>query len=323
MRKFNDPDDDPDDLIFLSPLPTDGLNDDDGQSIESAHGVPALIDFDVDEPRQGRAPIDLGGQEGQAEDDDDVEQASSSRLDLTDLLKAFDQSRGVAAKPPPEPVQMDVVDLEPLPDPRQLQIERLRSELEDEREHQRSLRDDLEAERNNIRRLQADIVNNRRKAEQERERAVREASDRLIKQLLPVIDDFERSLKAAATSENYEMLLTGVHAILRNFSALLARQGIEPVATVGIFFDPDIHEAVAVEETSELEDEIVMEELRKGYLQDGRLLRAALVKVARRVDALAKDEDAEPVNEVEEAEPGFEPETVTAASVIVDEDPPA
>ncbi|HEX5324491.1 MAG TPA: nucleotide exchange factor GrpE, partial [Capsulimonadaceae bacterium] len=96
-----------------------------------------------------------------------------------------------------------------------------------------------------------------------------------------VVDDFDRSLAAARQAESYEQLVEGVEAVLRKIGDVLGRQGLEPIPAVGEPFDPAVHEAVMVEEGSDQPDETVIEELRKGYKMNGRVLRPSLVKVAK------------------------------------------
>ena len=146
----------------------------------------------------------------------------------------------------------------------------------------RGLRGELDTERGNLRRAHADRVNALRKAEQERTRAVQDATERVIRQFFPLFDDFERGLITTRESRNYDQLASGVEAILRNTDALLARYGVEPTEALGKMFDPTLHEAIGVVETTEEPEETVMEELRKGYTLGDRLLRAAMVRVARR-----------------------------------------
>lgn len=144
-----------------------------------------------------------------------------------------------------------------------------------------ALRAQLEQERNNTLRAMADLHNFRRRVDEERNRLVLDANERLIREILPLVDDFERSLGAARQAESYEQLVEGVEAVLRKIGDVLARQGLEPIEALGRPFDPTVHEAVMVEEGSEEPDETVIEELRRGYKMNGRVLRPSLVKVAK------------------------------------------
>ncbi len=146
--------------------------------------------------------------------------------------------------------------------------------------------EDLKAQlaqaKDNLLRTQADMQNYRRRTEETQKRITADANERLIKELLPVLDDFELALDAARKSESYEQLIGGVSAVSRKFLEALSKQGIAPIPAVGEKFDTDVHEAVMLDEDSDEPDETVSGELRRGYTLNGRVIRAALVKVAKK-----------------------------------------
>ena len=144
------------------------------------------------------------------------------------------------------------------------------------------LKAEVAAANNNYLRAIADLQNFRRRGEEEKARITRDANERLIKELLPVLDDFDLAVGAARKAESYEQLIGGVDAILRKFRDTLAKQGVLPIEAVGTKFDPDMHEAVMLDDTTEDEDETVTAELRKGYTLHDRVIRPTLVKVAQR-----------------------------------------
>ncbi|MDQ2800283.1 MAG: nucleotide exchange factor GrpE [Armatimonadota bacterium] len=131
-------------------------------------------------------------------------------------------------------------------------------------------------------RARADLQNFRRRGEEERLRIIRDANERLIKELLPVLDDFDLALDAARKTESYEQLIGGVEAIIRKFQDTMGKQGVKPIPSVGEPFDAEVHEAVMLDEESEEPDETVTAELRKGYTLHDRVIRPALVKVAKK-----------------------------------------
>ena len=131
-------------------------------------------------------------------------------------------------------------------------------------------------------RARADLQNFRRRGEEERVRIIRDANERLIKELLPVLDDFDLALDAARKTESYEQLIGGVEAIIRKFQDTLGKQGVKPIPSVGEPFDAEVHEAVMLDEESEEPDETVTAELRKGYTLHERVIRPSLVKVAKK-----------------------------------------
>lgn len=131
-------------------------------------------------------------------------------------------------------------------------------------------------------RARADLQNFRRRGEEERLRVIRDGNERLIKELFPVLDDFDLAVAAAKQAQSYEQLVGGVEATSRKFHETLAKQGVQPIEAVGQPFDPDLHEAVMLDEDTDLPDETVTAELRKGYTLNSRVIRPSLVKVAKR-----------------------------------------
>lgn len=128
-------------------------------------------------------------------------------------------------------------------------------------------------------RMQADFENYRRRVNREREDWARYAAQSLVAELLPVLDNLERAL--AAKGEDPAGVIAGVEMIHRHLQEVLSREGLTPVPTVGEPFDPAKHEAVMQVETGDYPDNTVVEELRRGYYYKDRLLRPAMVKVAR------------------------------------------
>jgi molecular chaperone GrpE len=127
-------------------------------------------------------------------------------------------------------------------------------------------------------RLRADFDNYRRRSRQQLEEYSQRGAERLIIKLLPVLDDLDRALEAAANSGSTEGLAQGVSMVRQALLDALHSEGLSQVESVGSVFDPHCHEAVAREECAEGELYVV-EEYQKGYSLAGRLLRPAKVKV--------------------------------------------
>lgn len=125
-------------------------------------------------------------------------------------------------------------------------------------------------------RLRADFENFRRRAEREAAELRERAAEDLLRELLPIVDDIDRALGAGAGEG---ALREGLALIRRQLGAVLARAGLDPVEAVGERFDPNLHEAVARQETADLPPDVIVEEMRRGYRFRGRLLRPSLVKV--------------------------------------------
>ena len=128
-------------------------------------------------------------------------------------------------------------------------------------------------------RIQAEFENFRKrnaKAQQEyRDYALVEA----IKTLLPILDSLDNALKTNAAS--LEDFHAGIELIDKQFHDALAKLGVEPISTEGVPFDPNVHQAIQMVDTDEAEDNHVLDELQRGYRMKDRLLRPAMVRVAR------------------------------------------
>ncbi len=130
---------------------------------------------------------------------------------------------------------------------------------------------------NRLMRLQAEFDNYRKRVRAEKEDLEKHANFNLIKRLLPVIDNLER---ACSASGNTETIVEGVHMISRQLQEILEKEGVTPIECQGKPFDPNCHEAVMVEESSEYPPNTVTDELQKGYRMNDKVLRASMVKVS-------------------------------------------
>ncbi len=128
-------------------------------------------------------------------------------------------------------------------------------------------------------RARAEFDNFRRRADRERSDYLQFAAMDAVRDILPVLDDFERALQVETADKEYAR---GVELIYNRLSDILRRSGLEPIETAGQLFDPNIHEAVQQEKTKDAEDQAILGELQKGYNFKGKLLRPAWVKVAVR-----------------------------------------
>ncbi|HXX24253.1 MAG TPA: nucleotide exchange factor GrpE [Terriglobia bacterium] len=128
-------------------------------------------------------------------------------------------------------------------------------------------------------RKQAELENFRKRAQREKEEFRQFATEGLIRDLLPVLDGFERALRQR-TPGVPEPFYQGMELIYRQLSEVLARAGLEAMETRGQLFDPHYHQAVETVEEPGRRDQEVVEELQRGYKLKHRLLRPAIVKVA-------------------------------------------
>lgn len=123
--------------------------------------------------------------------------------------------------------------------------------------------------------LRAEFDNVRKRQERELERVVRNASEDLVRELLPVLDNLERALEVEGDVRD------GVRATLEQFGSVLGGQGLTPVPSDGQPFDPNIHEAVMSQPSEEYEENIVLQTFERGYTLNGKPIRTAKVVVAR------------------------------------------
>jgi molecular chaperone GrpE len=128
-----------------------------------------------------------------------------------------------------------------------------------------------------LQRLQADFDNYRKRAARDQESLVARAGERIVKELIPILDDLERALEAAESHEEAQ-LEEGVKLVHRQLEQLLAKEGLALVETKGKF-DPHVHEALLTQ-PSEADEGSVIEVLQKGYRLGDRVLRPARVVVA-------------------------------------------
>ena len=127
-------------------------------------------------------------------------------------------------------------------------------------------------------RLQAEFDNYRKRQWREQQEFRDYALMDALKSLLPILDSFERALAAGGSGEEFR---AGIELIHRQLQDTLAKLGVTPVRAQGEHFDPNLHQAVQMVETAEAKDNHVIEELQRGYKIKERLLRPAMVRVAR------------------------------------------
>lgn len=136
-------------------------------------------------------------------------------------------------------------------------------------------------------RRQADFDNYRKRVERERSETYNRVVADVAAKLLPVVDNMKRALETEASveaseSDEFRHFLSGVDLIYKQLNGVLDALGVKPIVAVGEQFDPHIHEAVAAEATDEYEPDTVMQEIVAGYRLGDKLIRPALVKVAKK-----------------------------------------
>ena len=136
-------------------------------------------------------------------------------------------------------------------------------------------------------RLQAEFDNFKKRSYKEKGEFVKFANEILILELIEILDNFERGIKAAETKKDFDLLHRGVDMISKQLHGLLESKGLKRIKAVGEKFDPHRHEALEVIEDEKADEGKIIEELQPGYLLNDRVVRPAKVKVVKRV---TKDE---------------------------------
>ncbi len=166
--------------------------------------------------------------------------------------------------------------------------ERVRAELE-------AVKKELAEARERVLRLQADFDNHRRRTLKEREETYRYGHERLVRDLLGSLDDLERAIQHTKSGESSDLgsLLEGVELVQRELLGALTAHAVKRIDALGQPFDPNIHEAMAQQESSEVPPGTVLEVFQNGYQLYDRLLRPARVVVSRKPEGGSAEEPAE------------------------------
>ena len=135
----------------------------------------------------------------------------------------------------------------------------------------------------------AEYENLKKRFEREKIEFLRFSNERILTELLPIIDDFDRAHDAAKEHTHGEVFSKGVEMILNQLHKLLNDNGVEKIKSVGEKFDPHMHEAIATVQTGEHPEDTIVEEISPGYMMNGRLLRAARVRISTRLEEDKKE----------------------------------
>jgi len=205
--------------------------------------------------------------------EESVEMEGSENLDVVSETDAGGPVEDLAGEPMTEVPSDEETSLDEAPSEEPLEITQdeistLAGELELAREERDEYLDSM-------RRMKAELENSRKRQEKERARLVQLASERLMRELLPVLDNLERALEVEGD------IREGVRATREQLLAALEREGLTPVASDGESFDPAVHEAVMGQPSDEHEEDTVIMTLERGYVLNGKPIRPAKVIVAK------------------------------------------
>lgn len=153
-------------------------------------------------------------------------------------------------------------------------IDELKSKLEQEQKK-------LASYEIKIQYLLADFENLKKRTELDVQNRVNAITDNIILKFLSIYDDFVRAREALSKQKaNTE----GLDGILKNMNSFLSELGVKPIDALGEIFDPRLHEAISVKESSDLDDDTITAELRKGYILKDRVIRPSLVEISKKRD---------------------------------------
>ena len=215
---------------------------------------------------QSREPDSRDDREQRAgESPDPVEEAQGSPEDPASLDQLGEDPGAVEGRE-------DISDLDTLVEAEPGVAEEELAALAEELDATRRERDEY---LNALRRLKAEFENSRKRQEREKVRILQTASERLVLELLPVLDNLERALGAGGD------LREGVRATRDQLADVLGKEGLLPVASDGQPFDPIVHEAVMSQPSDEHEEGTILQTFQRGYLLNGKSIRPAKVVVAK------------------------------------------
>ena len=143
------------------------------------------------------------------------------------------------------------------------------------------LKSELEKANDRYLRLQAEYANFRRRTDEEKTKIYRLGNERLIVELLPILDNFGRAMENMAENDVSKSYLEGVEMIRKSFLQVLEKEGLECIEACGKNFDPESHHAVLTEESEDKTPGIILEELQKGYKLKDKMIRPTMVKVSK------------------------------------------
>jgi molecular chaperone GrpE len=163
---------------------------------------------------------------------------------------------------------------------------KVRSEYSTVKKLEEALKQEREKSRGYLNRLtylQADLENYRKRVEKNFQQVAQLSKEKLIVNLLNVIDGFELALRSGRETENKQALLEGIEMTLKKMYAALGQEGFTKIVAVGKTFNPELHEVVMKVPTEKYDENVIIEEVRKGYMLKDKVIRPSMVKIATRL----------------------------------------
>jgi len=181
-----------------------------------------------------------------------------------------------------------------LPTSSSVELEAVKKELDLSQAHGRDLMTKLKDEHEKMLRAAADLENFKKRAQKEKEEVQKYGAEKLLRDFLPIFDNFDRALEHAKAPSDFESLKKGVEMMRKLFEDTLGKHQVKSFTTKGKPFDPTMHEAMTAAETDELPPNHVHTEVLRGFTLNDRLVRPALVIVSKAVSAPVTEAVAAP-----------------------------
>ena len=216
---------------------------------------------------------------------------------LDEALKSVEKHSPSPSAPPPAPsapaaaAPAPEADAAPK-DPKEVELESLKASVEFSQAKGRELMGKIKDEHEKMLRAVADLENYKKRALKEKDEMQRFGNEKLLKDFLPVFDNFDRALDAAKSAADFESLRKGVEMTRKLFEDTLSKHGVKAFSAKGQPFDPNRHEAMTAAETTEMPPNFVHSEVLRGFTLNDRLVRPALVVVSRTPTAPATSQSA-------------------------------
>ncbi len=142
----------------------------------------------------------------------------------------------------------------------------------------------LEQEKDRCLRLNAEFENQRKRSQKEKEEFVKYANEKLIIEMIDIMESLERGLENAKLSSNKEKLILGMELIYKQFKTVLEKNGLVAIKALGEKFDPYKHEAMMQTPSDDDEEDVVLEEFARGYMLNNKVIRYSKVRVSKNKD---------------------------------------
>jgi molecular chaperone GrpE len=220
-----------------------------------------------------------------------------------------------AEEAPSAPASAEVAELTAALAEARKEAENLRAQLDFSQGESRKLMERLKADHERSLRAAADLENYKKRAQKEKEEVQKFGAEKLLKDILPVMDNLDRAMEAAVKTPDFASFQKGVAMTRKSFEDSLGRHGVKAFSAQGQAFDPRLHEAMSQAETHEVPPGHVAYEVLRGYHLNDRLIRPAMVVVARAPAAPPPEPVPEPAPVAAEASPVAAPEAGEVSAV--------